>query len=383
LKIFSELPSLKKMGQLPSSSKQEERSFYILSMASKPLFFRLLIEACKRHDKKKFISHMHVLHADGVVPRDGDGNTTAHYCYKYNYVEGVKLLMENGHDTHLLNRNSDSPLNLAVYNKHYDLVRWHLDHNSKEVEYSIKDILYEYTPSMWLVHHGEMALLHEFVRRGYVDPDAEQSFFFRDSHFTLAIQEEHFEIALYLLKNGLQGRNGLARIQKLFIERQLLCKMSRPEEMLRFLDKIGMAHIVATETVENGVIPPLTWFINRYRFHTKVMVFLALAKRGYIKAYMLRQIISTQNVEYRDLCSLKEVLSVEVQIYENFKSGFLPLTAKVHDLPRRRIETAKTLLESFDAGINQLVADFVGVPYGEILTHMKVMIIMITLHLHS
>lgn len=349
-------------------------------MASKPLFFRLLIEACKRSDDKKFVSHMHVLHEDGLVPRDGDGNTTAHYCYKYNYMTGVQLLLEKGHDTHLLNRNRDSPLNLAIYYKHYDLVRWHLDNNSEKEEYRIQDVLYEYTPSMWLVHHGEMALLQEFVRRGHMDPDAEQSFFFRDSHFTLAIQEEHLDIALYFLENGLQGRNGLARIQKLFIDRQLLCNTKRPEELLRFLDKIGMAHIIATETPENGNFTPLKGFLKRYRLHANVMVFLALTKRGYINPWMLHEIISNQWLEYRENRSLKVVLSMEERTYENFKRGFLPLTVKVEDQCKRRVASS---LQAFDAGINQLIADFAGVSYGNILKDIKLMIIMCKLEVGS
>ena len=326
---------------------------------------------------------MQILHAGVAVPRDGDGNTTAHYCYKYNYVLGVKLLLDNGHDTHLVNNNNDTPLNLACFYKNYDLVRWHLDYNSKEEEYRTKDVLYEYTPSMWLAHHGEMALLQEFVRRGYVDPDAEQSFFFRDSHFTLAIQEERLDIALYLWKNGLQGRNGLARIQKLFIDRHLLCNPRRPEELLRFLDQIGMAHILATGTPENGMVTPLQVFIKKYRLHCNATMFVSLAKRGYLQPHMLREIMSYQHLEERDYRSLKEALSIEVRSYENFKKGFLPLTVRAENVTKRRNASAKALLERFDAGINQLVADFGGVPYGNRLTHINLMVIMITVHLHS
>ena len=228
--------------------------------------------------------------------------------------------------------------------------------------------------------------MQEFVRRGYVDPDAEQSFFFRDSHFKLAIQEERLDIALYLWKNGLQGRNSSpAQIQKLFIDRHLLCKVKRPEEMLRFLDKIGMAHIVATETAENGTFTPLKAFIRKYRLYTNAIMFVSLARRGLIDPYMLREIMSFQYVEYRDYRVLKEALLVECHSFENFKQGFLPLTVKVvpEGMPKRRATNAKTLLEAFDAEINRIVADFVGVPYGKVLTNINLMMIMITVHLHS
>jgi hypothetical protein len=114
-------------------------------------------------------------------------------------------------------------------------------------------------------------------------------------------------------------------------------------------------------------------------------MFVSLARRGLIDPYMLREIMSFQYVEYRDYRVLKEALKVESQSFENFKYGFLPLTVKVgpEGMPKRRATNAKTLLEAFDAEINRIVADFVGVPYGKVLTNINLMMIMITVHLHS
>ena len=338
------------------------------------VMYALLKSACKSRNRKSFLLHLRILYYDDANPRDAEGNTVAHLCYLYNYIDGVCMLMEEGIETHMLNFKNETPLHIACEKNYDSLVRWHLDNNSKEEDYRAKDNRSSYTPSMWLVMNGNVPLLQRFAERGYVDPEAETNYR-RNTHFTLAFQMDRVEVARFLYDHGLQGKHGLNKPRRGGIS--LACDIvhysKTPSKTFDLLDQWGKLDIMLA--VDESGKTPLAYCVDEFRKNTLI----CMVKRGFARPNTEINCSLYAAMSELERSLLRDLLWSEIDTWELFLRGFLSLTIR---LPSQEKKNEKKqsfrndeLIRSLDCGTNKLVADFVGVTYGEKLMYVKELIV--------
>jgi ankyrin repeat protein len=338
-----------------------------------PRHFRDLIEACKNKNRELFYSSMERLYTKGstTIPEHTFGNSPLHYCYEHGYIEGVQMLMAAGHNAHLSNRVGETPLHAACEHRQYDLVRWHLDNNSLDSDYEVLDLRSGYSPSMWLVSNGNLALFQEFLIRGYVNIELESSFR-KNTHFTLAIQMGHADIVWFLWKNGLQGKLGVfqQRNESILIH-DVLRGVKHPERIFNVLKKIGCFEAMITD-INTNEVSPLEFCIKNKR--TKAFAYIV--KEGLARPSTDLDVF--RNITSHDRKEFIDELLLEISKYQNFVQGFLPITAVIvrsdgsGNFKTLVCKTKKLLtLQRFTAGINEVIASFAGVPYGKVLVYLK------------
>jgi len=338
---------------------------------SSPTVFEKLIEACKGRNKLRFTMYLNRLYRENALPSDIHGQTVAHYCYRYGYIEGVERMLKYGLDTHQTNSNNSFPIHLACEHNQTDMIKWHLLHNNREEEYQLPDKLSSFLPAMWLVCSGNFALMKEFHARGYIDPDHE-TFYRKNTIFTLAVQMGQAEIAWYLWQNGLQGRYGFfkERRRKASLIADIIGLVRFPEKTFQFMEKMGLMHLFLNDIKEEdhdggSVVMCCIKF-------ARVEAFACLVKRG----------LARPSVEYdmfRELTSDEVGLFVERLEREDkhfyiFLSTFLFGTLAVPrfpDLKKKVCPARKVAMASLSNDVYRLIADFVGIAYGRPLLYLR------------
>jgi hypothetical protein len=335
-----------------------------------PVIFRLLIESCKRRNEARFYQHLSVLYFDHAMPRDGDGNTVAHYCYQHGYIDGVRFLLEAGYETHATNIMNETPLVMACRDDQREMIAWHLEFNSKDYEYEMQDNYSAYTPSMWLLANGNLEQLRTFAERGFINADAETKYR-RNSHFTLAIQSGRPEVALFLLKNGLQGKDGLDKKRRSDSIVLDICALLRsPESMFAFMDKLGKTDMLSKDVKEGSGVSPVMFCIEQCRFQA----FVSLVKRGFARPSF--ELDMFRDVDRKDFRFFVLALEAEISLFDHFLRGFLSATISVHSTKRGADEANASskqvgALQRLPAGVNQIIAEFAAVPYGRTLLYLN------------
>jgi hypothetical protein len=336
------------------------------------VMFALLKAACKSRNRKRFMLHLHLLYFDDANPVDSEGNTVAHLCYEHGYIEGVSMLMTEGIETHSLNLKNETPLHLACEKDREAMVEWHLQNNSKDAEYRMKDNRSSYTPSMWLVMNDNVSLLQKFAERGFIDPEAE-THYRQNSHFTLALQMDSLDAARFLYDHRLQGKHGLKKPRRggLSLACDIVLFSKDPCKTFDLLDQWGQLELM-TEVDENGNFP-LLCCVGQFR----KSALLCMVKRGFARPNNETTCSLFRTMSEFERSTLCKLLSSEIEQWEFFLRGFLSLTIRSPSqekrcAAKRRPESLKNeLLRSFDCGINLLVAEFTGISYGKKILYLK------------
>jgi ankyrin repeat protein len=119
--------------------------------------------------------------------KDKEGNIALFYAIKFNNLEIVKLILENSNNfliknyagenalhlailnnnfeiykiiikyinnTNIKTNNNETPLHLAISNKSYEILKYMVENYKKELNFNIRDNIYQYTPLHYLVKKG-------------------------------------------------------------------------------------------------------------------------------------------------------------------------------------------------------------------------------------
>jgi hypothetical protein len=327
-------------------------------MTSSPELYRTIIKACRDHDTERFRSFIEMLHMKKNLKLDTyvTGNTIAHYCYEYGFIEGAEILNSLGdkNTTHAVNSLNETPLHIACEYQQYDMVRWHLEHNDRPEDYKVGDHRSGYTPSMWLVTYGNVPLLHSFAQRNYIDKD-HRTTFSRNTHFTLAICKNQPDVVLYLFKHGLIAEN--IRPESSVIK-ELIMGNRDPRRMLNVLKRINMLTEVDLDA-----------HVGYYIMNEKVTVFVYLVREGLIRN--TDDLLVFQNMRDAHVQLFIDGIDTELKLYDNFVRGFLVATVQTYS--QQDFTRKHRLLHSFTPNINQSIAEYADVPYGSALTQLRTM----------
>jgi hypothetical protein len=280
-------------------------------------------------------------------------------------------MLKYGLDTHKTNSNDSFPIHLACEQNQTAMIKWHLQHNNRDEEYLLPDKLSSFVPVMWLVCSGNFELLKEFHARGYIDPDHE-TFYRKNTIFTLAVQMGQGEIAWYLWQNGLQGRDGFfkERRRRASLIADIIGLVKFPEKTFQFMEKMGLMHLFLNDIQEEdhdggSVVMCSIKFV-------RVEAFFCLVKRG----------LARPSVEYdmfRELTPgevglFVERLEREDKNFSIFFSTFLfgtLVVSKSLEVDKKQYLARKVGMASLGNDLNRTIADFAGISYGLPLFYMR------------
>ena len=330
---------------------------------SSPVIFTRIIEACKTRNKQCFSALLDVLLEDSLCPKEhSQGNTVAHYCYTYGYIEGVEELIDRGLRpmTHSTNNLNQTPLHVACEHQQYDMVFWHIELNHSDSDYRLQDSRSGYTPSMWLVTHGHYSLLETFAKRGYINPNVVSTYRL-NTHFTLAIQKNQPEVVRLLYNYGLCGPYGVLQERNNgSLHKDFVLAADEPERMFSVMKNIGcLLPMFSAHSANYGETLALCIMKN------KTKMFVCMVLEGFARPNEMLELFAYSSHAQR--CLFVEALEERVQVYNDFVRGFLALTVR-SGLPKK--SKAHHLLERFQPGINQQIADYAGVAYGRTLLYL-------------
>ena len=326
--------------------------------------FCKLITACKEKNRRSFYVNMVELYKNEEFPTHTNDNTAAHYCYEFGFIEGVELLLATEHPTHELNSLDQTPIHLACEYDHEELVRWHVEHNEKKEDYSVCDHRSGFTPSMFIVSNGNLSLLKLFVSKGYVDANIE-SRFRKNTHFTLAFQTNHFDVAIFLWKNNLQGKNGIhqKRLHGPSLLEEILALPKSYKHLIRLLSTIGAIDMLHTNIKGES---PLRLCIRM----TRSDFYASMVELGFARAEKrcdLEVLFAYMPPNIRN--KFLYILRRKIQKNTTFVRCFLPLTTQFQ--PASKMFKAESALRDFNPDLNRTIASFAGVPYGRTLAYLK------------
>jgi hypothetical protein len=283
------------------------------------------------------------------------GNTIAHYCYEYGFLEGIKFLLSIGqHDlTHKVNDQNQTPLHLACENGHYDIVEWQLHHNDNTADYVIQDNVSGYTLSLWLVTYGKVALLHEFMKRGYINDDLLTKHR-SNTHFTLAIQKNQPEVVSFLYRNGLMGRHGIHHVRDGAILAAEILTIKKPQIMFNVLKHLNL-NLFSDIYINRD-------YLLRSCIEKKCSeMFVCFVLEGWARPttsdlHVFEDLTSDQRGYFID--ALRQPISK----YLEFVDGFLLLTVQTSS--QNKCSHKQDLLRRLPSHVNQNIAHYLGIRYG-------------------
>ena len=304
------------------------------------------------------------LYENEEYPVHIQGNTPAHYCYEFGFIEGVEMLLREKHPTHELNSLDQTPIHLACEHNHEKLIDWHFEHNEKREDYAICDYRSGFTPSMTVVAGGNLSLLKKFVAKGYVDANIE-SRFRKNTHFTLAFQTNHFNVALFLWKCNLQGKNGIyqKRLHGPSLLEEILALPKSYKNLITVLSNIGAFDLLHTNIKGES---PLRLCIGMMRpdfYACLVELGFARAEKPYDLDILFAYLPHNKRNKFL------EVMRQKIQKNTMFVRCFLCLTTQFQPVLKKLKH--KSALRFFNSDLNRTIASFAGIPYGITLTYLK------------